>query len=164
MLAALALCACAAHAQLAPQNPDWRETQAPPPPELKLEGLIPLDIPGSSLRFGVAPASVTVDRDGIVRYVVVASSTSGAVNAIYEGIRCSTGEFKVYARHNPDSGWTPAQDPAWRPLHAQPMSRHSLLIARTGACMGHGTNQSAARVVQDLRSSVDSRFSNETRR
>ena len=36
----------------------------------------------------------------MVRYVVVATSDSGAVNAIYEGIRCDTGRFKVYARHN----------------------------------------------------------------
>jgi len=160
---ALALAACAAHAQLVPQNPDWREAEAPPPPALKLDGLIPLDIPGSTLRFGVAPASVAIGSDGIVRYVVVASSTTGTVNAMYEGIRCGTGEFKVYARHNPDSGWTPTKDVAWRSLHAQPMSRHSLLIARTGACVGHGANHSAARIVRDLRSPVDNRFSNETR-
>ena len=52
-----------------------------------------------------------------MRYVVVATSTSGAVNAIYEGIRCNTGEVKVYARHNPDSGWKPARAAEWRPLH-----------------------------------------------
>jgi hypothetical protein len=163
-VAALALAACAAHAQLVQQDPDWRETQAPPPPAVKLDGLIPLEIPGSNLRFGVAPASVTVGSDGIVRYVVVATSTTGTVNAIYEGIRCNTGEYKVYARHNPDSGWTPTKDSPWRSLHEQPMSRHSLLIARSGACMGHGANRTAARIVQDLRSPVDSRFSNETRR
>ncbi|NPC56140.1 CNP1-like family protein [Caenimonas soli] len=161
--AALAFVACAAHAQLGAENPDWREAEAPPPPALKLDGLIPLEVPGSTLRFGVAPGSVAVGSDGIVRYVVVASSTTGTVNAIYEGIRCSSGEYKVYARHNPDSGWTPTKDAAWRSLH-EPMSRHSLLIARTGACMGHGANGSAARIVQDLRSSIDSRFSNETRR
>lgn len=161
---ALALAACAAHAQLVPQSADWREIEAPPPPALKLDGLIPLEIPGTALRYGVAPASVAIGSDGIVRYVVVASSTTGAVNAMYEGIRCNSGEFKVYARHNPDSGWTPVKDAAWRSLHEQPMSRHSLLVARTGACIGHGTNHTAARIVQDLRSPVDSRFSNETRR
>ena len=164
LVVALALVAGAAHAQLVPQSPDWREVEAPPPPAPKLEGLIPLEIPGTTLRFGVVPTSVAIGSDGIVRYVVVASSATGAVNAMYEGIRCNSGEYKVYARHNPDSGWTPVKDSAWRSLHEQPMSRHSLLIARTGACMGHGTNHTAARIVQDLRSPVDSRFSNETRR
>jgi hypothetical protein len=165
--AALAFMACTAHAQTGSENPDWKEVEAPPPPALKLDGLIPLDIPGSMLRFGVAPASVTIGSDGIVRYVVVASSTTGAVNAVYEGIRCDTGQYKVYARHNPDSGWKPATNTAWRSLHEQndqPMSRHTLLVARTGACIGHGANRPASRIVQDLRSSADNRFTNELQR
>jgi hypothetical protein len=164
IVVALALVAGAAHAQPGPQSADWVEAEVPPPPSVKLDGLIPLDVPGSSLRFGVVPSSVAIGNDGIVRYVVVASSTSGTMNAMYEGIRCGTGEFKVYARYNPDSGWTAAKDSVWRPLHDQSMWRHNLLIARTGACMGHGPNRTAARIVQDLRSPVDSRFSNETRR
>ena len=167
IVAALAFMACAAHAQLGSENPDWKEVEAPPPPALKVDGLIPLDIPGATLRFGVAPASVTIGSDGIVRYVVVASSTTGAVNAIYEGIRCDTGQYKVYARHNPDSGWKPTKDAAWRSLHEQneqPISRHTLVIARTGACIGHGANRPAARIVQDLRSPADNRFRNELQR
>src|SRR6187551_2719821 len=98
LVSALAFMACAAHAQIGTENPDWKEVEAPPPPALTLAGLIPLDIPGSTLRFGVAPASVTIGSDAIVRYVVVAYSTTGAVNATYEGIRCDTGQYKVYAR------------------------------------------------------------------
>lgn len=64
---ALALAACASHGQIVPQDPDWRETQAPPPPALKLDGLIPLDIPESSLSYGVAPDSIGIGSDGIVR-------------------------------------------------------------------------------------------------
>lgn len=158
-VAGLLLSAAMAHAQIAPPDPDWREAEAPPAPAFKLNGLIPLDIPGSALRFGVDPATVTVGSDGIVRYVVVASSATGAVNALYEGIRCSNGEFKVYARYTP-GGWAIAKDASWRPLHEQPVSRHSLLIARTGACIGQGTNSSASQIVRDLRAPVDTRFVN----
>jgi hypothetical protein len=149
---------CAAHAQLAPVDPDWKEADAPPPAALKLDGLIPIDQPGSSLRFGVEPGSVSVGRDGIVRYVVVAKSSTGAVNAIYEGIRCSTGEFRVYARYNPSGSWVLNEDPLWRSLHDPQPSSHTLTIARTGACIGNGTNRSAEQVVRDLRGSVDHRF------
>jgi hypothetical protein len=149
---------CAAHAQLAPVDPDWKEADAPPPAALKLDGLIPIDQPGSSLRFGVEPGSVSVGRDGIVRYVVVAKSSTGAVNAIYEGIRCSTGEFRVYARYNPSGSWVLNKDPLWRSLHDPQPSSHTLTIARTGACIGDGTNRSAEQVVRDLRGSVDHRF------
>ena len=161
--AALLVASFAVHAQTAPSDRDGRATPSPTPPPLDVTDLISLEIPGSALRFGVAPGSVSIGSDRIVRYVVVATSASGVVNAIYEGIRCETGDFQVYARHTPDSGWVAAKEPLWRSLHAQPTSRHSLLIARTGACVGRGANRSATQVVRDLRSPVDSRFSNEAR-
>lgn len=159
VLAAL-LCAAAAasFAQLNPIDPDWREVEAPPPGALDTRDLIPIEIPRSSLRFGVAPSSIAIGADGIVRYVVVASSASGAMNGLYEGIRCNTGEFKVYARHNPGSGWVPVKDAQWRSLHENKVSPHSLIIARTGVCIGHGTNQPASAIVRDLRSPIDTRF------
>ena len=155
------LAACVVHAQLAPQDPDWKEVEAPPAPPVRTTGLIPLDIPTSSLHFGVDPASITLDRDGVVRYVVVATSDSGAVNALYEGIRCTTGDFKVYGRHSAGSGWTVVKDSAWRPLNDPPVSRHTMEIARTGACIGQGTNGSASQIARDLRAPVDRRFSNQ---
>ena len=159
MALVLSATAFSAGAQLAPPDPDWQEVEAPPPPAFRLDRLIPLDLPLASLRFGVDPASVTLASDGIVRYVVVASS-SGAVNAIYEGIRCSTAQVKVYARHNPETGWTLVPDGPWRSLHETLPSRHSLLIARTGACLGCGPNRSAVQIVRDLRAPVDTRFNN----
>jgi hypothetical protein len=155
---AFLLAAAAVHAQLVPPDPDWREADAPPPPALKTEGLIPLEIPGSGLRYGVDPSSVSVTGDGVVRYVVVATSSSGAINALYEGIHCSTGEFKVYARLNAGSGWVIAKDPIWHAFEDVPQSRHSLLVARTAACMGHGPNGTAAQVVHDLRAPLNMRF------
>jgi hypothetical protein len=154
----LSFAASIAHAQLNGVDPDWRESEAPPPPALKTNGLIPLDLVGSSLRFGVDPSSVSVGADGIVRYVVVATSSSGVVNGVYEGIHCKTGEFKVYARHNPGSGWVVANDPLWRFLRDTPQARHTLWIARSGVCVGHGVNGSAQQIVRDLRSPTNVRF------
>ena len=157
---ALVLAAGSASAQLATPDPDWKEADAPAPPAFKLDRLIPLEMARGALRYGIDPASVSLGADGIVRYVMVASSATGAVNAIYEGIRCDTAEVKVFARHNPDSGWIPAKDATWRALHDNFPSRHSLTIARTGACLGHAPNRSAAQIVRDLRAPVDRRFNN----
>jgi hypothetical protein len=145
----LALAASLAQAQLLTVDADWREVEAPPPPALNLDGLIPFEIPRSALRFGVAPASVTLGSDGIVRYVVVATSDSGTVNGLYEGIRCSTGEHKVYARHNPGSGWVVARNGQWQAVQ---QVRHGLMIARSGVCVGHAPNQSVTKILSDLRS------------
>jgi len=164
LAATLAFAAGAAFAQFsAPLEPDWKESEAPAPPPLKTTGLIELEIPGSELRFGVDPFSVTVGSDRIVRYVVVARSASGAVNGIYEGMHCRTGEVKIYARHNPDSGWVRVPDAQWRPVHAAPHARYSLPIARGGVCIGHSPNRDAKQIVRDLRAPADSRFATEAR-
>jgi len=158
---ALALCSAAACA-FAQDIPDimidWKEVEAPPPPPLRTQGLIELEVKGTSLRFGVDPASITVGKDGVVRYVVVASSSSGVVNGIYEGIRCNTGQVRVYARHNPSSGWVPARGADWQDIHQVANSRYSLAIARGGACQENTPNGSPAQIVQDLRAPFDRRF------
>jgi hypothetical protein len=157
--AGLVLFAAAAHAQvLVPPDPDWREAEVPAPAAFRTDNLIPIEMPGSTLRFGISPESIVIGSDGIVRYVVVATSTSGAVNALYEGIRCNSGEFKVYARYNPGSGWVRASEPDWRALNDERVSRHTLTVARNGACIGHGANQPASAIARDLRRSGDTRF------
>lgn len=145
-------------AQLVPVDPDWREAEAPPPPVPVPARMIPIDMPGSSLRFGVDPESVTVGRDGVVRYVVLAVAPSGTINAIHEGVRCSSGEVKVYARHTASSGWVAADRADWQRLHDVANSRHSLIIARSGACVGQGAAGTASEIVRNLREGPDRRF------
>ena len=91
------------HAQLAADDPDWKEVDAPAPPEFDLKRLVAVDVPvGGELKFGVDPATITIGKDWVVRYVLVASSRSGNFNAMYEAIRCATGEYKTYARRSGD--------------------------------------------------------------
>lgn len=156
----LALVASVAQAQLSQPDPDWKEVEAPPPAPLRTDRLIRIELPESTLRFGVDPASIAVSSDRVVRYVVVAASSTGAVNAFYEGLRCSTGEVKVYARHSADRGWVPVKGGDWRSVHAARPSRHSLVIARTGACLGGSPNQSAEQIARDLNAGPDRRFNN----
>jgi hypothetical protein len=146
--------ACALAAQS--EDPDWKELPSAPPP-LVSSGLIDIEVPRSSLRFGVDPASVRIGSDGIVRYVVVARSSSGTVNALYEGVRCETGEMRVYARHNADTGWVPAKGD-WVRMQNVPNSRHTLAIAQSGLCSGRAPNSSVERIVRDLRRPADQRF------
>ncbi len=152
LFAALAACLCAGalHAQLTPQH-DWKETEAPAPPALQTQRLVPLDMNHSSLRWGIDPASIRVGEDGIVRYVVVAQGEGSTLNAIYEGVRCTTGEVKVYARHL-DGRWVPPSTVEWKTLFNAPATRHSLLIARNGACRGTAPELDPQRIARDLRS------------
>lgn len=162
LLASLA-CSLAAQAQLVDADPDWKEAEAPPPPALKTEGLVPVDMGRTQMRWGVDPASISIGSDRVVRYVVVARSDSGAINAFYEGLRCSTGEVKLYAR-SAGGKWEPATGADWKPLDNYSAAlRHSVTIARNGACIGHGTNRSPAEIARDLGRGPNDKFRPESR-
>ena len=115
---------------------DWKEIETPPPPAFDVKKLITFEVsPNSQLVYGVDPASISISpKDGIVRYVMVASNGSGASNVMYEGIRCTTGEFKTYARYSPDGKCTNVSNPEWRSLFDYMPSKHALRFARAGAC------------------------------
>ncbi len=139
-------------AQLAPQDPDWKELDLPPP-AFSRSKLIPLEMPPYvTLKFGIDPATLSVSSDRVVRYVVVAISSSGVVNAMYEGLRCDVGEFKTYARWGAKGEWLAAKDSPWRPLNDNNTSRHALALARQGACEGRtAAANSAAEIVRRLK-------------
>ncbi|MCW5649745.1 MAG: CNP1-like family protein [Ramlibacter sp.] len=149
---ALALSVTAAAAQLTPDDPDWKELDAPPPPAFDLGRLVPFEVNiGSQLKFGVDPATIQIGSDGIVRYVIVAQSATGVVNAMYEGLRCSTGEVRTFARYNANSGWSPLEKAGWRSLWATQPSKHSLMFAKQGGCNGNSAPRSVAQIVRDLK-------------
>jgi hypothetical protein len=150
----LALCSSMAHAQLAADDPDWKESEAPTPPSFDIKRLVPFEVStASSMKWGFDPDTMKITPDGIVRYVVVAQSPSGVVNAMYEAVRCTTAEWKTYARFNKDSGWSVAADPQWRPLRGYQPSNHALRLAQQGMCTGGAPAQSVRQVVRSVQQS-----------
>jgi len=126
----------------------FEEIETPLPAGLDTSRVVPVSVRGSELRFGVVPDSVSIGKDGVTRYVVVATSASGTVNAMQEGIRCPQSEVKVYARYTSGGGWSATRSPAWQPLSSQ---RHSQALAQAGMCDRLGTTARSVReILQDL--------------
>ncbi len=150
---ALAMMAIGAAAQgNIPEPVEWKEAEVSAPPSFDVKRLIPFEVrAGSALKFGVDPATLSIGKDGVLRYVVVAQSTSGTINAMYEGIRCSTGEYKTYARYNPSGGWNPATNPQWEDMRTNSRSRHTYLLARQGGCPNGGTAVRLDEVLRELK-------------
>lgn len=123
-------------AQYAVDEPEWKESALPPPPAFDVNKLLTFDVSSnSSLVYGVDPSTIRIsNNDGLVRYVVVATSASGVRNVMYEGIRCSTGEFKTYARYSSEGRWTFVTDPQWKSMFENMPSRHALRLAKAGMC------------------------------
>ena len=155
---AVALTAClvlaSAHGQLVEQDPDWKEIAVPPAPAYEKKRLIRFDVSNvQTLVFGVDPATISIGQDGVVRYVVVASSQSGVVNAMYEAIRCSTAEVKTYARRIGESDWFYVKSEQWKTMRDSVNSRHAWNLARQGICDGRAHRETVPEMVRTLRSS-----------
>lgn len=65
-------------------------------------------------RFFIDGNSVSIGADRVIRYSAIVKSPSGAANISYEGMRCKTSEYKVYAFGVTRGEWDKATDPQWR--------------------------------------------------
>lgn len=82
------------------------------------------------------PASVSVGKDGVVRYTLIARSPSAAMNVSYEGIRCQTYERKLYALGRSDGTWSKAREPQWTPIGNNQVNRQHAVLAGDFFCSG----------------------------
>lgn len=144
-----------AHAQWVGDDPVWKESDVPSPPAFDVGKLLTFEVSSaSSLVYGVDPATISITQtDGVVRYVIVALSASGASNTMYEGIRCSTGEFKTYARYSADGRWIPVSSAEWRTMFGNMPSKHALRFAKAGACDHTTPVSSVKELVNQLKNS-----------
>lgn len=133
------------------QDKEWEETAVPPPPTFSESRLLPIAMPPyMTLKFGVDPNTIAITKDGIVRYVVVAQNRAGgAVNAFYEGVRCSTAEMKSYARFN-NGAWQETKAPEWKRVRDM-NSSYVPALATQGLCRGNAPRSSVTEMVQNIR-------------
>ena len=83
----------------------------------------------SQNRFYVDRNSVSLGADWVVRYTAVIKSPSGAANVSYEGMRCKTSEYKVYAYGTRDGAWANARKPKWQDIDGTTANfRYSLWV------------------------------------
>jgi CNP1-like family len=131
----LLLVSSLACAQNSLDNPDWVEEKEPPAPAFSVTKVLPLEMPNFvTVKVGIDPNTIYVGNDGIVRYVAVMTNSTGTSNAVYEGIRCLTGEVKTYARAGSSGTWSPVANPVWRDLLDNMGSQHPRMFARQAAC------------------------------
>jgi hypothetical protein len=141
----------AAQAQLLYDASDWKEDPVPAAPSFSQDKLIPIDMPTySSLKFGVDPATIQVGPDGVVRYVVVATSREGGgFNAFYEGIHCAAEQYKTYARFN-NGAWVAEKEPEWKGLRDRATAYTKVLWSQ-GMCRDHAAQATAAETIRLLK-------------
>jgi len=138
------------------EDPDaapWQEAEVPPPPMFNVDKVLPFDVSrNSELQHSIDPATLSIGSDEVVRYVRIARSSQGALNAVYEGLRCSSGEVRTYAYWNTGSGsWNITAKAPWRSLFNIAASMPAKALAYGGLCDGPSPNSTPDKMVRELR-------------
>jgi hypothetical protein len=87
---------------------------------------------GASFRFFIDAPSLSVGKDGVVRYTLVARSPSGVDNVSFEGMHCVTGRYRVYAVGGGEK-WTPVNSD-WKDVEAKTVQRWHQALRREYFC------------------------------
>jgi hypothetical protein len=132
----------------------WTENKVdtlPPLPEAS--SLIGFDVSQNTpLQFYVDDKSLTVGTDGVVRYTVVVTSPSGARNVEYEGIRCDTYEWRLYAGLNEThDGWDRTVQNDWQRIENGDLNGYQASLYQAYFCDNKMPYGSAKTIVNNLR-------------
>lgn len=142
------------------ENLQIDEGEVPLPERFNPDRLIVFTLSsGSELRFGVDPDTISLTPDGVVRYVLVARSSGGVNNVLYQGLRCNQGEFRTYAIWQTGQGWRRQDTPGWVVWRNTAVGMPALRLARDAFCDGRMPNAPVSKMVRDLRygKSIDQR-------
>ena len=95
----------------------WVELSAQLPPTPQAENLVEFNVSSATRnRHFVDTASISVGEDKVVRYTVVIEAAGGAKNVSFEGMRCATGERRLYAYGHHDGTWSKARKSGWEDI------------------------------------------------
>lgn len=99
------------------QDKSWSEVATQLPPYPQAGSLIPFNVSSATRnRHFVDADSVSVGADKVIRYTVVIEAAGGAKNVSFEGLRCESGERRLYAYGHPDGTWSKARNAGWEDI------------------------------------------------
>jgi len=132
------------------QNDNERLPALPKP-----ENLIPFAVSTvgyDNYRYAVDAASLSIgENDGVRRYTVVITSTSGVRNLRYEGIRCESGEYKTYAYALGNGGFRAHSTSRWQNITKVGGDRYRYVLYDEFYCRDLNTITTLADILQTLR-------------
>jgi hypothetical protein len=128
LLLACSVSAYAAEPELDEDDKEWHEVALQLPEAPKAENLINFYKSGTQ-SFAIDTKSLTVASDGTIRYTLIATSSGGAKNISYEGIRCQSYEVKLYAFGRADGSWSRSRRNQWTDISNRGVNtQHSTLF------------------------------------
>jgi len=130
----------------------WVELSAQLPPYPKAENLVEFNVSSATRnRHFVDTASISVGEDKVVRYAVVIEAAGGAKNVSFEGMRCATGERRLYAYGQPDGTWSKARNAQWAGIKLRSLLSYHKALYEDHFCPGGINVPDTQEAVRNLR-------------
>lgn len=115
----------------------WVELSAQLPPYPKTENLVEFSVSSATRnRHFIDSASISVGEDEVVRYTVVIEAAGGAKNVSFEGVRCETGERRLYAYGHADGTWSKARNAGWEGIKMRSLLSYHKALYEDHFCPG----------------------------
>ena len=136
---------------------DWQEDAVDSIPDFDLKRSIPIEINKTTqMKWFVDPETMSIGKDNVFRYVIVAKGPTGTLNAFYEGILCKKAEIKVYAKMISSNGeppfdWRIIKTPEWQSLDYQSRYSHQKALAKDFVCDGAARPTSVTEVKRRMK-------------
>ncbi len=130
----------------------WQEIAVQLPAAPLAENLLPFYVSATATQsFMIDTKSLTLGTDGVIRYTLVTTSSNGAKNISYEGIRCASYEKKLYAFGHPDGSWSRSRRDKWEPIRSNAANRQHAALAQDYFCQGLTVAGKAEQLVEKMR-------------
>ncbi|WP_338720139.1 CNP1-like family protein [Herbaspirillum sp. DW155] len=133
----------------------WQEIAVHLPPTPQEQNLAEFYLsPQATMKAYIDVNSVSIGTDKVVRYTVVTKTQGGAVNVMYEGMRCETWEKKTYAFGHPDGTWSRSRRDKWQPIRDIGVNRIDGALFKDYFCEGKiiADNENVKSIVGRLKS------------
>jgi hypothetical protein len=134
------------------ENKLWQEIAIQLPAAPTAENLLPFYVSATATQsFAIDAKSLTVGADGVIRYTLLTTSTSGARNVSYEGIRCQSFEKKLYAFGRQDGTWSRSRHDQWEPIVRNAANRQHATLAQDYFCRNLTIADNAEKMLERIR-------------
>ncbi len=135
------------------EEDQYKEAAVQLPPYPQRERLMRFPTNWTNHEIFLDPAAFADGTDGVVRFTLVVRSPSGAESVSHEGIRCETGEKRVYAygrkSASGDAIWSPARESPWRAIPDTRANRHYFEFWRDLFC-DHKVAETRADILRNI--------------
>lgn len=130
----------------------WREDDLALPAFPDDSRLESVPMPASdTIKVSVDKNSIVRGTDGVLRFTLVIETPSGARSIFFDGVRCSTREYKTYALGTQDGRFQPVLNASWQFITHVPFNGYRYVLYKQYACTAHNDARSPREFLDGLK-------------